>query len=335
MGMSAIPREDEPGAWHHVMNRGVAKRTLFERNGDMRMFQTLLAREVRAKTIEVHAYSFMATHFHLLVRSPSGCLSRAMQRMQLGYSIYFNRTRGRDGPLVRGRFRSKRVTSDAYRMALVAYIEWNPVDAGLVTSPAHYPHGSASHYQRSDGPRWLERSWVEGCVRAVTATECYRPADYLEAFGQEVFTPLRRVVGARIGRGWSRDPLQDLVKSAPSDVLRWMRQRARLADGTRPGLPVADVVTLESLIEAAAFGVCWRLKGARTRSGWKTARAALSYDLCGLSQDVISVRMGCSIAQISNLIREHRRRINNDAEYAARVARLGQQALAIWDKVMK
>ena len=32
--MPRNPREDAPGTWHHVMNRGLARRTVFEDRAD-------------------------------------------------------------------------------------------------------------------------------------------------------------------------------------------------------------------------------------------------------------------------------------------------------------
>ena len=90
--MARRPRLDEPDAWHHVMNRGIAKRTLFEGLADVRFFLSRVARAVRAGRIEVHTYCVMTTHFHLLVRSLGGELSGVMRQMQLDYVRRFNRS---------------------------------------------------------------------------------------------------------------------------------------------------------------------------------------------------------------------------------------------------
>ena len=63
----------------------------------MRYFLSRVARAVRRGEIEVHSFCIMATHFHLLVRSPTGRLSEAMRRIQNEYVRYFNRKRRRDG----------------------------------------------------------------------------------------------------------------------------------------------------------------------------------------------------------------------------------------------
>ena len=129
--MARRSRQDEPGRWHHVMNRAIARRTLFEDRTDVRYFLSRLAREVRAGRLEMQAWSVMGTHFHLLVRSPRGELSQAMRRAQSEYVCHFNRRHRRDGTLIRGRFLSKPVTTERHRRVLVAYIDQNPVVAGM------------------------------------------------------------------------------------------------------------------------------------------------------------------------------------------------------------
>ena len=104
--MARQPRHDDPGSWHHVMNRALARRSLFETSEDIRFFLACVARAVRRGQIEVHAWCILTTHFHMLVRSPKGELSAAMRRIQNRYVRHFNRKRRRDGTLVRGRYRS-------------------------------------------------------------------------------------------------------------------------------------------------------------------------------------------------------------------------------------
>ena len=94
--MARAPRRDGPDTWHHVMNRGIARRTMFEREPDMEFFLGQLGEAVDRGEIEVHAFSLLNTHYHLLVRSPAGELHKAMQRVQTEYSRWFNRGRRRD-----------------------------------------------------------------------------------------------------------------------------------------------------------------------------------------------------------------------------------------------
>ena len=50
-------RRDRPGSWHHVINRAVGRRPLFEDRSDVRYFLSRLAREVRRGSLEVHAWA--------------------------------------------------------------------------------------------------------------------------------------------------------------------------------------------------------------------------------------------------------------------------------------
>ena len=130
---------------------------------------------------------------------------------------------------------------------LVAYIDQNPVGARLVRSPCAYPYGSAWHYARPAGPRWLSRTWVEEVVRAAAGRAEYRPHDYAGAFGRAARGAVEHFVEARCAASDDADPLDDLVVASPAAVGRWMRRKALLADGTRPGLPVVPLGWLERL----------------------------------------------------------------------------------------
>ena len=80
--MGRKQREDFSGCWHHVMNRAVNRRTMFEQSFDTGRFLERLELAVDQCGVEVHAYAVMQTHFHLLLRSREGRLSEAMHLIQ-------------------------------------------------------------------------------------------------------------------------------------------------------------------------------------------------------------------------------------------------------------
>jgi len=326
--MSRRLRLDGPGAWHHVMNRGLAKRTLFEGRSDIRFFLSRLARAVRAGKIEVHAFCVMTTHSHLLVRSPGGELSEVMRQVQLDYVRRFNRSRRRDGPLVRGRFASKPVGSLAYRRILVRYIDENPVRAGICGSPGEYPHGSAACYRRGSGPPWLTRSWIEEEVRARAGTDRYDPGDYARAFARASEFE-SHLVERRIGSPGASDRLDELVTSTPEAVLSWMRWKARLADGTEPGLPVAAGPCVDAAVREARD----RGAGVLLRKGradlLAEIHAGLLRDLSGATLEEIAQRLGRGQSSASQLCRRYAVRLEREENYARHASRLARAALDV------
>jgi REP element-mobilizing transposase RayT len=147
-------RCDYPGALHHVINRGLGHRALFFGERDVRAFQALLAIQARWRRIEILVFSFLATHFHLLVRSLDGCLAGTMQWVGSMYGRYFNRTRARDGHVYRGRYLSRLVEDVVYLTNVITYIDFNAVKARMSPTPETHGLGSAAAYLGGRVPPW-------------------------------------------------------------------------------------------------------------------------------------------------------------------------------------
>jgi hypothetical protein len=320
------PRDDTPNSWHHVMNRGIARRTVFESRRDVRRFLAALAKQVRRGGLEIHAYCVLTTHFHLLLRSAGGTLSTTVGRAVNEYVRYFNRGRRRDGSLFRGRFTSLVVDSDVYRRILVRYIDQNAPRAGLAETPAGYPYGSARHYSETSGPPWLARSWVEAEVVAASGRRTYDPSCYETAFGPALPAGTRRLVERRIlsARHAPDDDLDQLLRAAPPEVADWMRRKALLADGTRPGQPVADPESVDAVLEQAKrTGEPWRVSARRNAAtGFDLARAAFLHDLAAARDAETARRVGTSLQSIARRRLEHAQHVLANPTYAARCSRL-------------
>jgi len=312
------------------MNRGIARRTVFESREDVRYFLAQVARAVRAGWIEVHAFCLMTTHFHLLVRSPSGALSTAMRAVQNQYVRWFNRGRRRDGSLFRGRFCSRVVEGLAYREQLVRYIDFNPVLAGVVSAPSLYPHGSARWYALDRGPPWLSRRWVERAVCEVTRTNTYDPRRYAECFGEPLTRGSASVIERRLTlRARGADSLDDLLGASPEKVLSWMRRKVRLADGTAIDLPVCDAQSVNQLIGRSRVAQPdWPLAVSRKSvDAWSTLQVGLLRELCGLSWAELALLTARSESGVAQCYGRHRRALDQDATYAQTAACLARVAI--------
>jgi REP element-mobilizing transposase RayT len=313
----------EAGSWSHITNRGIARRPIFERQEDILVLLEFIERAVELDGLEVHAFVYLTTHFHMLARCPEGGLGVPLQRVQNGYARWYNRSRRRDGPVFRGRYHAKRVTDNRYRAAVVAYIDRNSVDAGLVTRAADYPYGSARDYCSVGPPRfpWLTRDWVEGYVLARAGGGDYDPHAYERVFGR-LPPSLAALVELRLERGDTPEMLPDPIDAAPEAVLDWMRRKAHLADGHGVGDPLVLPDDVDIVLPVVAASVRdetqWRVG---RRDAWNILRAGLLRDVAACTLSEIAQRLALGKSAVDILTGLHRELLQRDAEYAERAAR--------------
>jgi REP element-mobilizing transposase RayT len=302
------------------MARGIAKRTIFECRADYRYFLSLLVRAVRRGVLELHLYALMQTHFHMLIRSPCGQLSRAMGDVLRGYARWFNRRRGRDGALFKEHFASKLAQCNAYRSVLVRYIDENAVKARLATRPADYAYGSAFHYARKRGPRWLERSWVEEEVKGVRGSPSYDARDYAVRFPPR----LPAVVSAWIEDQLLRTRDAELVAPVETSQVVWMVRKAHLADGTEPfRLPLPPEFVEEEWRHVRVAEPQWPVQlGRQPDAIWSVLQAGLLRHACGLSHAEIHARTGAPRSTVVDRVRRHLDLMKRSEDYARRDARV-------------
>jgi putative transposase len=154
--MARQPRIEFKGACYHVMSRGDKREVIFQDDDDRRKFLEKTAEAVDKFNLKVLCYVLMDDHFHLLIETPEGNLSRCMHHVNSSYSNWFKSKYDIKGSVFQGRYRATLVEKNGYLLMLSAYIHLNPVRAGVVKKPENYRWSSFKRYVESDKKdRWL------------------------------------------------------------------------------------------------------------------------------------------------------------------------------------
>lgn len=300
--MSRQRRADSPGSWHHVMNRGLSHRTIFESREDIQYFLDCLGRSVRRNEIEIHAFAILSNHFHLLlrVRKSGGFLSHSMGEVQSQYVKRFNRMRRRDGPLFRGRFKSCKITSNTHWLSVLRYIDLNPVTARIVVRPELYQFCSAHFYcnDSDESPQWLTRIVVER--EACRIAKCHRfdSSVYRYVYKDKLESHMKWFVNKRLEAGQASHEHSHEPRHEPSDEPSEHREHEPDGSGLRAGLhaqadsqAIADSDPIDHLIYSAPDEIrSWMIRNAHLADN-STAGLALIDPKLLLSQ-IRKVRKG-------------------------------------------
>jgi putative transposase len=131
-----MPRQariDAPGALHHIIIRGIEKRSIFRDDQDRDNFLERLGRILSETSTPCYAWALMHNHSHLLLRTGRAPIATVMRRLLTGYAQQFNRRHNRHGQLFQNRYKSILCEEDPYLLELVRYIHLNPLRASIVT----------------------------------------------------------------------------------------------------------------------------------------------------------------------------------------------------------
>ncbi len=141
--MARLARLTIAGYPHHVIQRGNNRQAIFMDDVDRVGLLDLLKAQAAVHQVAINAYVLMSNHLHLLLTPATAeGMPRMMQAVGRSYVRAFNRRHGRSGTLWEGRYRSTVIEAERHLLACMAYIDLNPVRAGLVAEPAEHPWSS-------------------------------------------------------------------------------------------------------------------------------------------------------------------------------------------------
>ncbi|MEW6358355.1 MAG: transposase [Planctomycetota bacterium] len=136
--MSTPLRLSYANALHHVTLRCNNREFLFA-DPSFALFLELLQKARGRFRLSLYNYCLMTNHVHLLLETPAAdTLSKAMHWIANTFSRQFNKAAGRRGHLWEGRFRSTIVEAESYFFRCMAYLDLNPVRAGMAATPLDY-----------------------------------------------------------------------------------------------------------------------------------------------------------------------------------------------------
>jgi len=133
--MARPPREEFPGAIHHVIPKGNGGRRIVEDDDDRLAYTVRLGGVTRELAWLVHASCLMDTHHHAVVETPEPNLGVGMRRLLGGHSRWLNVRHGASGSVFTPHFWSRRIDDEAWLFRACLYVVLNPVAAGFCDHP--------------------------------------------------------------------------------------------------------------------------------------------------------------------------------------------------------
>ena len=186
-------RLEFPGAIYHVTTRGNGGDDIFIDDQDRQQFLTVLGEVVSRAGWKVYAYVLMDNHYHMLIETPNGNLSRGMRQLNGVYTQRFNNRHGSGGRVFQGRFKAILVERDGFLLELCRYLVLNPLRLKAVKNISRYRWSS---YRATAGevqaPAWLSTDWVLDHFGRSSSVAQRKYAEFVEA-GIGVPSPLDKV----------------------------------------------------------------------------------------------------------------------------------------------
>jgi putative transposase len=148
------------GVPHHITQRGNNRQDVFLVDEDRRSYIQTLRDKCQQHGVALLGYCLMTNHVHLIgiPRQPTS-LALALGQAHWRYAMRFHRRYGRSGHLWQNRFYSCPLGPRRLVTAL-AYVDLNPVRAGLAGEPLQYPWSSAAGHVTGRDSAGLVDEWA-------------------------------------------------------------------------------------------------------------------------------------------------------------------------------
>lgn len=154
-------RIEYAGAVYHVTSRGNGGAAIFKDDKDRLTLLDILKRVNDRFNWMCHAYCLMDNHYHLVIETPDGNLSKGMRQLNGVYTMRFNKRHRTFGHTFQGRYKAILVQKESYLLEVVRYVALNPVRAKLVRAPEQWRWNSHRSLVGLEQPHpCLTTEWV-------------------------------------------------------------------------------------------------------------------------------------------------------------------------------
>jgi len=307
-------RIEYPGAFYHVTSRGNERGTVFQSNRDREKYLSYVESAHERYGAVVYTYCLMGNHYHLLLETPRGNLSKILQYINGAYTTYFNIKRNRFGHLFQGRFKGILVDKDEYCKELSRYIHLNPVRAGMVKVALEYPWSSYRYFAgRGKKPKWLKTELVLEDFGGEGGRGYRRYREYVEkGAGKEIEDPLKKVIASTFLGG------KEFIESIK---LKYLEEKKI----DRRDLPALKKILRGPSLEAIEKAVI-KIVG-RGYPLFKKICIYLSYQRSGMNLREIGEYFGMQRSAISQLSRRFAETIEGSSELKKLLSNIEKEGL--------
>ena len=145
-----------------MTSRGDRRENIYEDDDDRLRFLEILETVVVDYNWLCHGYCLMDNHYHFIIETLDGNLSKGMRQLNGVYTQTSNRRHGRSGHLFQGRYKAILVDKDRYLLELSRYVVLNPLRAkGMVDQLEDWPWSSyLAMIGDAPRPEWLTTDWI-------------------------------------------------------------------------------------------------------------------------------------------------------------------------------
>jgi REP element-mobilizing transposase RayT len=175
--MPRRPREEAPGAFHHVVIQGNGRRRIVLDDVDRIDLVRRLAAGCATFDWRCHTYCLLDTHLHAVIQTSQPNLGRGLGLTCSGAVRAYHYRHGTEGHLYRRPFYSRRIHGEPHFVSTCLYVAVNPVAAGLCAHPSEWPWCSY-RYTATDQPGFVDSSTLLGYfgIDAAAARHAYQRA---------------------------------------------------------------------------------------------------------------------------------------------------------------